>query len=193
MTRFAPRAGSGWARAISRTLGGVHLAQARGGPVPSHGRSVGFTSRRLGVGPCHLADARFGHPWPPLRSENSSLRHPGCARISTPLDWHGPTPREPVFRLCACVCAKKPPGASRGDGGLLGFSRSPEAQKDSHNPQPGVTRQKRYGLALTVSRQPRAERDLAPPPAAQYAPAAGRPSRIAAASPTPSRVQPISR
>jgi len=63
----------------SRTTIRWHFTQAQGEPMPSRGRL--------------LRPSR-----PPLRSENSSLRHPGCARISTPLDWHGLTPREPAPR-----------------------------------------------------------------------------------------------
>jgi hypothetical protein len=33
---------------------------------------------------------------PFARSEKTSLRHPGCARFSTPLDWHGPHPSQSI-------------------------------------------------------------------------------------------------
>jgi len=132
-----------------RTLGWVQLAPARGGPVPSR-RTLGWV---------YLAPARGG-PVPSrrtlaagihaLRSLVGNLASPSWLRSVSQrrLDWHGPTPREPVF--CQVLELEKGTGTSlrsepvpfsleapqREPGGrrAVGPSWPPEARAPVHHP-----------------------------------------------------------
>jgi hypothetical protein len=64
-------------------------------PMPSRRTLGGACGHRLGARPTPSRGRSLRHP-AFARSEKTSLRHPGCARFSTPLDWHGPRPSQSI-------------------------------------------------------------------------------------------------
>jgi hypothetical protein len=88
----------------------------------------------LGASPCRLADARSGHPCPPLARCWIVLGIPAFTSPATPLDWHGLTPREPAFR--ACGRHRSPPARAGGTAGrwAIPASGSPENRSPPKRP-----------------------------------------------------------
>ena len=102
---------------------------------PTAGRWAGFTSRRLGVSPCHLAGRSLWASCPSLARGKPSFAILAALGFLRRLDWHGLTPREPVFhvRARACADAIKAPRREPGGRRAVGRSRSPEAHATAHH------------------------------------------------------------
>jgi hypothetical protein len=60
-----------------------------------------------GRGPCHLAEAPFGHP--ALRSLHASSLSASCLRsLARPLEWHGPRPSQSFDGLQGQAWSRRP-------------------------------------------------------------------------------------
>ena len=132
----------------------------------------------FGASPCHLAgrslrdQSASGGSVPALPSARSMLarsRHPAFARQQRRLDWHGLTPREPVFsraRVDTIEAPRREPGGRR----AVGPSRSPEAPANVRNQpaQNAITTDSTTGLHPTRQEKrvqaPRCARSQSPYP-----------------------------
>jgi hypothetical protein len=103
-------------------------------PNTSHRRAVGagFTSRWLGAGLCRLAGRSLRASCPSLARGKPRYAILAALGFPTPLDWHGPAPREPGFRARRHIEAPRREPVGRR---AVGQNRSPEVRTTApHQP-----------------------------------------------------------